>query len=94
MKIINKPPIIGHVYAVHTGKYAGQILLYIEKKSIDYCFLSVPEMTNLTIPQVIFDHGVVNNVVRYVERAPKYVLKVATEQYKHNNKAAHIDELK
>lgn len=94
MKIINKTPIAGHVYAVHTGTYAGQMLLYVEKKSVDYCFLSVPEMNNLTIPQTIFEHGIDNNIVKYVETVPKYVLKVSIAQYKHNNLTKHISKLK
>lgn len=94
MKMINKTPIIGNVYAVHTGTYAGQMLLFVEKQSIDYCFLSVPEMNNLTIPKTIFEHGINNNIVKYVETVPKYVLKVSIAQYKHNNKTKHISEFK
>lgn len=84
MKMNNKIPNVGSVYAVHTGTYAGQMLIYIEKKAIDYCFLSVPEVNNFTIPQAIFEHGITSNIVKYVESVPKYVQKVAIAQYKHN----------
>ena len=85
-KTAKQVPVIGHVYAVHTGTYAGQMLLYITRESVDYCFLSIPEMRNFTIPQTIFDHGVKTGIVKYVETLPKYVIKVAVAQYSQNSK--------
>ena len=82
--MINIKPVPGRVYAVHTGAYAGQMLLFIKNLTVDYCFISVPEMNNLTIPRVIFEHGLKNNIVKYVETVPSYVLKVSTAQYKQN----------
>ncbi len=79
-------PVAGYVYAVHTGTYAGQMLLYVSKETVDYCFLSIPEMRNFTIPRVIFEHGIKTGIVKYVETVPGYVLKVATAQYKQNSK--------
>lgn len=84
MKVIKITPVVGHVYAVHTGTYAGQMLLYLSKEAIDYCFLSIPEMKNFTIPRAIFEHGVKTGIVKYVETVPKYVITVATAQYNKN----------
>jgi len=86
----NKVPVIGQVYAVHTGTYAGQMLLYVDKGSIDYCFLSIPEMRNFTIPRAIFEHGIKTDIVKYVETVPKYVLKVSIAQYKQNERKGAI----
>ena len=89
-KTAKQVPVIGHVYAVHTGTYAGQMLLYIKKESVDYCFLSIPEMRNFTIPVTIFDHGIKTDIVKYVETVPKYVSKVSIAQYNQNTKAKQI----
>ena len=80
----NKILKIGDIYAVHTGTYAGEMLIYIKNKSVDYCFLSIPKMENRLIPKIIFEHGRNNNIIRYVERAPSYVLKTSTAQYAKN----------
>lgn len=84
--MVNVVPVIGYLYAVHTGTYAGQMLLYVNKEAVDYCFLSIPEMKNFTIPRTIFEHGIKTGIVKYVETVPKYVLKVAIAQYKQNSK--------
>ena len=76
----------GDIYAVHTGTYAGEMLIYIKSKTVDYCFLSIPKMVNRVIPKIIFEHGRNNNILRYVERVPKYVLKTSTAQYVKNEK--------
>lgn len=86
MKIVKIVPVTGYVYAVHTGTYAGQMLLYIKSESVDYCFLSIPEMRNFTIPRAIFEHGVKTGIVKYVETVPKYVLAISTAQYNQNSK--------
>jgi branched-subunit amino acid transport protein AzlD len=86
MKRANKKPTLGDIYAVHTGSYAGEMLIYIKSETVDYCFLSVPNLINRVIPQIVFDHGRNNNILRYVERVPVYVLKTSTAQYVKNEK--------
>ncbi len=76
----------GDIYAVHTGTYAGEMLIYIKSETVDHCFLSIPNMVNRIIPKIIFDHGRNNNILRYVERVPVYVLKTSTAQYVKNEK--------
>ena len=90
MKTTIIKPVPGRVYAVHTGTYAGQMLLFIKTESVDYCFLSIPEMNNLTIPKSIFEHGLKNDIVKYAETVPSYVLKVSTAQYKQNERKGAI----
>lgn len=79
-----KKLIPGDIYAVHTGAYAGEMLIFIEEKSVDYCFLSIPKMVNRAVPKVVFDHGRNNNILRYVERAPGYAFKTSKAQYVKN----------
>lgn len=81
MKTANKVIKPGDIYAVHTGSYAGEMLIYIKSKAVDHCFLSIPKMVNRTIPKIIFEHGRNTDILKYVERAPKYVLKTSTAQY-------------
>lgn len=80
----NKIVTPGDIYAVHTGTYAGEMLIYIKSETLDHCFLSIPKMENRVIPKIIFEHGRNNNILRYVERVPKYVLKTSTAQYVKN----------
>jgi hypothetical protein len=83
---------LGDIYAVHTGTYAGEMLIYIKSEAVDYCFLSIPKMVNRVVPKIIFDHGRNNNILRYVERAPSYVLKTSTAQYAKNEKTINRRE--
>jgi hypothetical protein len=86
MKTIGKQIKPGDIYAVHTGTYAGEMLIFIKKLGVDYCFLSIPNMLNRVIPKVIFEYGRNNNILKYVERVPGYVLKTSTAQYTKNEK--------
>ena len=86
MKAVSKKLIPGDVYAVHTGKYAGEMLIFIKSVGNDYCFLSVPVMKNRVISNILFDHGRNSNILRYVERVPSYVIKTSTAQYVKNEK--------
>ena len=76
----------GDVYAVHTGTYAGEMLIYIKSETVDHCFLSIPNMVNRTIPKIVFDHGRNNGILKYVEKIPGFVLKTSTAQYAKNEK--------
>ena len=89
MKKANKKLTPGDVYAVHTGTYAGEMLIFIKSETVDYCFLSVPNLVNRIIPQIVFDHGRNNNILRYVERVPSYVCKTSTAQFIKNEKINH-----
>jgi hypothetical protein len=73
-----------HIYAVTTGKYLGELLVYIEKKKDNYSFLSLPEMKNRDISQVNFKTGITSKIVEPVEKIPSSVFSVCVEQYKKN----------
>ncbi len=76
----------GNIYAVHHGDYAGQMIVYImqDKKEQRYNFLALPDMKTLKIKQSDFDEGIKTGLVKFVEKAPRHVIKVIVEQYKKN----------
>lgn len=77
----------GDIFAVHTGTYAGEMLLYIDTDILCHNFLSLPNMVNRTVPKKSFELARNNDIIKYVERAPKYVITVSTAQFKQNEKS-------
>jgi hypothetical protein len=76
----------GNVYACHHGQYAGQIFTFIcrDKKEQTYNFLRMPDMITTKISQKDFDNGIDKEIIKFVEKVPKYVYKVIFAQYKKN----------
>ena len=61
---------VGNMYACHHGEYAGQLFAFIcrDKKEQTYDF----------------DEGLEKEIIKFVEKIPKYVYKVIELQYKKN----------
>lgn len=74
----------GNVYAVQTGDYAGEMLVYISTDFMYHKFLSIPLMKNRNIPKDKFIFGMNNRIIEYVERVPKKFLSVIEAQYQKN----------
>lgn len=74
----------GDSYAVHTGAYAGEILIYIERNNDTLGFLSIPTMKNREIPLLVFENAKEKKIIKFVEKLPSLVAKVSAEQYKTN----------
>lgn len=76
----------GDVYACHHGDYAGQMFAFIcrDKKELTYNFLRMPDMAITKIPQDDFNNGLDKEIIKYMEKLPKYVFKVIEAQYKKN----------
>ena len=76
----------GDMYACHHGQYAGQMFCFIcrDKKEQTYNFLRMPDMITTKISQKDFHNGVKNEIIKLVEKVPKYVFKVIEAQYKKN----------
>ena len=66
---------VGNMYACHHGEYAGQLFAFIcrDKKEQTYNFLRMPEMITTKIPQKDFDEGLEKEIIKFVEKVPKYV---------------------
>lgn len=87
MKIFKKDPLNlqkGNTYAVQTGDYAGEMLVYISTDFMYHKFLSLPLMINRNIPKDKFVFGMNNHIIEYVERVPKKFLCVIEAQYQKN----------
>jgi|TARA_E500000318_G_scaffold96636_1_gene97095 hypothetical protein len=76
----------GNIYACHHGQWAGQLFCYIRqnKKEQTYNFLRMPDMATATMNQTDFDNGLEKEIIKFVEKCPKYVFKVIESQYKKN----------
>jgi hypothetical protein len=77
-----KTPTNGSAYAVSTGTYAGEMLIFIEEDDKRaFHFLGVPTMENRLFPATAFNHAVDNKIVELVEVVPDYVFEISKAQY-------------
>jgi hypothetical protein len=78
----------GNIYACHHGQYAGQLFAFIcrDKKELTYNFLRMPDMITTKISQEDFDDGLDKDIIKFVEKVPKYVHKIIMAQYRKNEK--------
>jgi hypothetical protein len=74
----------GDVYAVQTGDYVGEMLIFIDDDEEFYMFLSSPKMINREIPKDKFDFGKENEIIEYVETLPRNIFKVVEKQFRSN----------
>ncbi len=79
----------GNAYAVSTGKYLGEFLVYIETVGDDICFLSLPKMINRKIEKKNVQYAVKQGIIEFQEKLPGYVKSVCIEQYEKNKKTVH-----
>jgi len=77
----------GDSYAVHTGTYAGEILIYLKTHKDVYQFLSIPKMENREVSKLVFENARNKGIIKFVERVPQYVVSTAVDQYKVNEKS-------
>jgi hypothetical protein len=70
------------VYAVASGEYAGEFLVYMEEIDDNFRFLSLPDMTVRTVPKHDVYSGIETNILNKVEKLPRDVHFVCCEQYK------------
>lgn len=77
---------VGATYACVTGDYVGHMFMYIEENATNYGFLKIPTMENQWIPKDVFDSGLKNGIVEFVERSPKNVRNICKAQFQENGK--------
>ena len=80
-KVIPKPP---EVYAVGTGTYVGEMLVYCKKDIDNYYFLSIPKNINRIIPIEKFDYAIEHKIAEFAHKLPKPVYKICVKQYQYN----------
>lgn len=72
------------VYAVLTGDYAGEMLIFIEEANEDFCFLSIPLMLNRVIPKEKFKYGITHSIIEKAPSIGSDVYNVCKLQFKQN----------
>lgn len=76
-----------YIYAIHTGRFAGEMWIYCKSTKETHGFLVIPIMENRYIEKNIFENGIKGNIVREIEILPRKVYKTSIKQFKHNEKA-------
>lgn len=79
-----------YVYAVTAGVFLGELLVYIERESSNYAFLSLPTMTIRLIPSDKYELGFTNNILEPVEKLPQTVYNVCVKQYRKNKTSFNL----
>lgn len=79
-----KHPIRGYSYAVTTGTYVGEMLVYVEEQTENYKFISIPKNINREVPKDKFNLGLDNSIVEIVEEIPKSIYELLEKQYFYN----------
>lgn len=80
-----KHPRTGYAYAVCTGDYVGEMLVYMEEKKDGYNFLSIPKNQNRIVPIDKFKIAIRDGIVDPVEKIDSKVFKLLRKQYEFNN---------
>lgn len=83
---------VGNIYACATGKHAGKMLIYIESNSGEYGFLAIPLMENLWVAKDEFDIALKNDILNFVENAPKAVKRTSQAQFTHNKEVVRSSD--
>jgi hypothetical protein len=81
-----KHPVKKHAYAVTTGLYVGEIMVFVEECNDSYNFISIPKNINRQIPIGKFQFGLDESIVEYVEEIPDDVFSILEKQFEFNQK--------
>lgn len=74
------------VYAVGTGVYVGEMLVYCKTDKENYHFLSIPKNINRSVPIEKFDFAIEHKIAEYVTQLPKKVYNLCFKQFEYNQK--------
>jgi hypothetical protein len=77
-------PIKKHAYAVTTGAYVGEIMVFVDKSNEYYNFISIPKNINREIPIGKFHFGLDESIIDYVEEIPDDVFSILEKQFEYN----------
>ena len=77
---------LGSAYAVTTGKYVGEVFIYISEDDENAYFLSIPKMLNREVPLSKLTYAIEKKVIEYVQRIPRNERVVCKAQYEANAK--------
>lgn len=74
------------VYAVGTGTYVGEMLVYCKQDKDNYFFLSIPKNINRKIPIDKFNFAIENKIAEFAHKLPQDVYKLCYKQFEYNEK--------
>lgn len=72
------------MYAVTTGDYAGEILLFVKQVDKSYLFLSIPNNINREVPIDKFEFAMNYDILDYIGDLPKDIFKTVKAQFEYN----------
>jgi len=74
-------------YAVTTGSFVGEMLIFIKQENNNYYFLSIPKMENREIPIDKFELGLSAHILDVVkDKMSKEIYAVCVKQFDKNLK--------
>jgi len=79
-------PLKKHAYAVTTGYYVGEMLVFVDKSEEFFNFISIPKNINREIPINKFYLGLKESIVEHVEEIPDEIFSILEKQFEFNNK--------
>jgi len=79
----------GRMYAVTTGDYAGEILLFVKQIDKSYLFLSIPNNINREVPIDKFEFAMNYDILDYIGDLPKDIFKTVKAQFEYNENSHH-----
>lgn len=79
----------GRMYAVTTGDYAGEILLFVKQIAKSYMFLSIPNNINREVPIDKFEFAMNYDILDYIGDLPKDIFKTVKAQFEYNENSNH-----
>jgi hypothetical protein len=89
-KLIDKKrklkPKARQVYAVGTGVYVGEMLVYCKKDNVNYYFLSIPKNINRTVPIDKFELALEHKIAEFAVELPRKVYNICYKQFEYNQK--------
>lgn len=88
----SKEPEISNLYVVDAGTYGGDYLVLMDTDILRYHFLVLPDMIKRDIEKEIFNEGIKNKVVKFIEKLPSFVFNTCKSQYATINKEDGLRE--
>ena len=74
------------VFAVGTGVYVGEMLVYMKKDNENYYFLSIPKNINRVVPIDRFNFAMEHRIAEFAHTLPRDIYKICSKQFEYNLK--------
>jgi len=78
------------VFAVGTGTYVGEMLVYVKTDTDNHYFLSIPKNINRIVPIDKFNFALENKILEFAADLPKNVYQMCSKQFFYNEKVKNL----